>query len=289
MATNPELDTVSGQNTTGHEWDGIKELNTPLPKWWVWVFMITIVWAIGYWVVMPAWPTMSGYTQGALGYSSRASLAKTLDEVEAGRETWMARLQEASVSEVAEDRELLNYAMAGGKFLFAENCAPCHGAGGAGGPGYPALVDDEWIWGGGVDDIHATILYGVRSEHPETRFNEMPAYGRDGLLTQDEINDVAEYVLSLSGNAGDAAAAERGQQTFDEQCIACHGDGGTGMAILGGPALDNNIWLYGGGKADIVQQINNPFHGVMPAWVDRLDATAIKQLAVYVHSLGGGQ
>lgn len=289
MATNPELDTVSGRTTTGHEWDGIKELNTPLPKWWVWVFIITIVWSIGYWVVMPAWPTMNGYTQGMLDWSSRAKLANTLDEVEAGRASWMERLQEASVTEIAEDRELLNYAMAGGKFLFAENCAPCHGSGGAGGPGYPTLVDDEWIWGGSLDDIHTTIMYGVRNDNPNTRFNEMPAYGRDGLLTQAEINDVAEYVLSLSGSATDQAAAERGAETFNTQCIACHGDGGAGMAMLGGPPLNNAIWLYEGGKEGIVKQLNNPRHGVMPAWVERLDETAIKQLAVYVHSLGGGQ
>lgn len=281
-----ETDALTGTETTGHEWDGIKELNTPLPRWWLWVFYATIIWGIGYYIAYPAWPSLSGYTKGVLGYSSRENLVKDLEAVQVSRAVWLDRFTTTSVDDIAKDPELLQFAMAGGAFVFGENCAPCHGSGGAGAPGYPVLADDDWIWGGTLDDIYQTIKYGIRSKHDDTRYSEMIAFGADEILEPAQISAVADYVLSLSG-AG--AANEEGAQIFEEQCTACHGEDGTGLAELGGPNLTDDIWLFGGSKDAIVAQIDKPKHGVMPAWVGRLDDAAIKQAAIYVHSLGGGQ
>lgn len=289
MADNKEIDQVSGTETTGHEWDGIKELNTPLPRWWLWTFYATCLWALAYWVVMPAWPLVSSYTTGVLGYSSREQLAQSLVEARAAQAQYLDRIEQASLSEITNDRELLDFALAGGESAFAVNCSQCHGLGAAGFTGFPNLNDDDWIWGGSLEAIHQTIQYGVRSEHDETRFNEMPAFGRDEILDREQINDVAEYVLSLSGSETDPAAAQRGSEIFAEQCAACHGEDGTGIPDLGAPNLTDAIWLYGGDKADVMETVTNSRSGMMPAWTGRLDDTTIKQLAVYVHSLGGGE
>lgn len=289
MAHNKEVDQVSGTETTGHEWDGIKELNTPLPRWWLWTFYATCLWALAYWVVMPAWPLVSSYTKGVVGYSSRAQLADSMAAARAAQAGYLDRIEQASLAEITDDRELLDFALAGGESAFAVNCSQCHGLGAAGSTGYPNLNDDNWIWGGTLDAIHQTIQYGIRSEHDETRFNEMPAFGRDQILEGGQINDVAEYVLSLSGSETDPTAAQRGAEVFAEQCTACHGEDGTGIQDLGAPNLTDAIWLYGGDKADVVYTVTNSRSGMMPAWTGRLDDTTIKQLAVYVHSLGGGE
>jgi len=281
-----ETDTLTGTETTGHEWDGIKELNTPLPRWWLYTFYVTIVWAFGYFVLYPAWPSFSGYTKGMLGYSSRGQLEQTLDEVKAGRAGWIEKFEAADVNDILQDQELLRFAMAGGRTIFADNCAPCHGAGGAGGDGYPVLADDDWIWGGTADAIYTTLLYGIRSGHEDARESEMLAFGADEYLEPEQIEQVSEYVMSLSGQG---EATEEGATIFEENCAACHGEDGTGMKELGAPNLTDGIWLYGGGKEAVMAQVNQPQHGVMPAWTGRLDDVSIKQVAVYVHSLGGGQ
>ncbi|MBC7951980.1 MAG: cytochrome-c oxidase, cbb3-type subunit III [Rhodospirillaceae bacterium] len=283
-----EKDSVSGQYTTGHEWDGIKELNTPLPKWWVYVFWATVIWAIAYWVAMPAWPTVNGYTQGMLGYSSRGDLDNELKLQKAARSQWLTKMQAASVEDIAKDKTLLNYAMVGGKIAFGDNCAPCHGTGGVGVAGaYPRLADDEWIWGGTLADIAQTIKYGVRNTNANSHVSEMPKFGADALLTKEQIDQVADYVVSLASKA--PAAGSPGEAIFAEQCVACHQDGGVGSKDVGAPALNNNIWLYKGGKDGVVAQIASPKHGAMPAWSERLDEATIKMLTVYVHSLGGGK
>jgi cytochrome c oxidase cbb3-type subunit III len=289
VAENKEVDQVSGTETTGHEWDGIKELNTPLPRWWLWTFYATCIWALGYWIVMPAWPLISSHTTGVIGYSSRANLADSMSAARAAQSQYLERIEQASLTEITRDRELLEFALAGGGSAFAVNCSQCHGLGASGFAGYPNLNDDDWIWGGTLEAIADTIRYGIRSEHPDTRFNMMPAFGTDGILERGQINDVAEYVLSLSNAATDASAAARGEEIFLEQCAACHMDDGGGSHDLGAPDLTNAIWLYGGDKADIVTTISQSRAGMMPAWTGRLDETTIKQLAVYVHSLGGGQ
>jgi len=287
-----EHDVVSGQNTTGHEWDGIKELNTPLPKWWVYVFWACVIWSIGYWVAMPTWPTTSDYSRGMLGYSSRAELGKDLAEQKQARSQWLSKLEAASVEDIAKDKTLLNYALAGGKIAFGENCSACHGSGGVGVAGnYPRLADDEWIWGGTLADIHQTIQYGVRNENSESRQSEMLAFGTGDALDKTQVDQLADYVLSLSSKT--PAAGSPGEAIFAERCTACHAEGGIGTKELGAPALNNTIWLFKGdketAKQGVINQITKPRHGSMPAWAGRLDAATIKMLAVYVHSLGGGK
>jgi cytochrome c oxidase cbb3-type subunit 3 len=290
MADHNEIDSVSGKTTTGHEWDGIKELNTPLPRWWVMTFYACIVWAIGYWVVYPAWPLVSGYTSGMLNYSSRADVAVELANLEKIRGDKMVTLGAASLADIEKDPALLALARARGKTVFGDNCAPCHGTGAAGAKGYPNLNDDDWLWGGTLNQIMETIQFGARSGHPKTHEGQMLAFGKDGTLKKDEIVTVANFVRSLSGlstrQGYDAAA---GKKIFAENCTTCHGDAGKGNPELGAPNLTDKIWLYGSDEATIIETVTNGRAGVMPAGVGRLDPSTIKAMAVYVHSLGGGK
>jgi len=290
MSEHHDVDSVSGRSTTGHEWDGIKELNTPLPRWWVLTFYATILWAIGYWIVYPAWPLVTSYTSGLLHYSSRASVAEELANLEKVRGEKMKVLGTAALSDIEKDPALLGLARARGKTVFADNCAPCHGTGGAGAKGYPNLNDDDWLWGGTLDQISQTIQFGVRSGNPKAHESQMLAFGRDGILKNEEIVTVANYVRSLSGlstaRGYDAAA---GKKIFEANCVSCHGEGGKGNPEMGAPNLSDQIWLYGGDEASIVETVTNGRAGVMPAWTGRLDAVTIKALTVFVHSLGGGK
>jgi cytochrome c oxidase cbb3-type subunit 3 len=287
MPTKVEKDAVTGQDTTGHEWDGIKELNTPLPKWWLYVLYATIVWSVVWWFLFPSWPWGPGYFHGLTGANQRVEYEARMAQAREGQAAYFNQIAAASLDQINQDPKLLSFALAGGGAAFADNCAPCHGLGGAGQGHYPTLADDSWIWGGTLDDIYTTIQHGIRSNDPDTRFNEMPAFG--DILSRDEINAVAEYVLSLSGRSDNPELATQGKTIFADQCAVCHGEQGQGMQELGAPNLSDQIWLYGGDKADIVAQITRPQHGVMPAWSGRLDPETIKTLAVYVHSLGGGQ
>ena len=289
MPTKIEKDALTGKTTTGHEWDGIKELNTPLPKWWLYLLYATIAWSAVWWLLYPSWPWLSGYFGGIIGANQRLELVERMAVAEAEQAQFLERIGAASLDQIAQDPELANFALVGGNAAFADNCAPCHGLGGAGQGFYPNLADDAWLWGGTLDEIHTTILYGIRSDHGNARFSEMPAFGALGMLSRSEINDVAEHVLALSGRSDDAEAAARGAPIFAEQCASCHGEQGAGIQQLGAPALDDAIWLYGGTKEEIVAQIYAPRHGVMPAWTGRLEPETLKILATYVHSLGGGQ
>jgi cytochrome c oxidase cbb3-type subunit 3 len=289
MPTKVEKDAITGQETTGHEWDGLKELNTPLPKWWLYVMYATIGFSVIWWLLYPSWPWVNTYFPGILGYSQRQALDQTMAETAAARSAFQARLAATPLNKIAADPQLMAFAYAGGQAAFNDNCAPCHGLGGAGQGSYPSLADDSWLWGGTLDAIQTTIQHGVRSGDPEARSNQMPAFGADQMLDRGQIDDVASYVLSLSGQPQDAEAAKRGSAIFAEQCAACHGQDGKGSQELGAPNLSDDIWLYGGTKADIVRQVYQPRHGVMPAWAGRLDPVTIKSLAIYVHALGGGQ
>ncbi len=290
MARNPEIDADSGRPTTGHEWDGIKELNTPLPRWWVWLFAATIVWSFGYWVVYPAFPLVTSYTAGMFGFSSRGQVAADVGELQKLRADKAGALQRVALSEIENDPVLLALARAQGKAAFGNNCAPCHGLGATGARGYPNLNDDDWIWGGTLEDIHRTIEFGVRTNHPDTRMSMMLAFGKDGMLKRDEIVAVANYVRSLSGlPLRSGVDLDAGKRIFVENCAQCHAEDGSGNAELGAPNLADQIWLYGSDEATIVDVITNGRASVMPAWVDRLDPVTIKALAVYVHSLGGGK
>jgi cytochrome c oxidase cbb3-type subunit 3 len=285
-----EIDDISGTETTGHEWDGIKELNTPLPRWWLWTFYATIVFALGYMIAYPAWPLINGATPGLLGYSSRAELLREVDTARTAQSAQLEKVKTLPLEEIRKDSDLLQFAVAGGRAAFRVNCIQCHGSGAAGGKGYPNLNDDDWLWGGTLDQIHATLLHGIRhTGDPDTRQSPMPAFGADGILKPEQISDVAEYALRLSGQTFDPEAATRGVTVYTENCVACHGEAGEGMREFGGPRLADPIALYVADKASIVAQITRPRHGVMPAWNTRLDEVTIKQLAIYVHSLGGGE
>ena len=286
---NVETDDATGVETTGHEWDGIKELNNPLPKWWLYTFYACIVWGLGYMIAYPAWPLLDSYTKGLLGYSQRAVVTSEVVKARQAQAKFRDEIAKTPIEKIKSKPELLRFAMAGGKAAFGDNCAPCHGRGAQGAPGYPNLNDDDWLWGGKITDIKQTIEHGIRAADEDTRSNDMPKFGIDGLLEAAQINDVAEYVLSLTGKSTDKAAAQKGKVIFEEQCAACHGDKGQGMPELGGPRLNDAIWLYGSSKEDIVRQIKIGRGGLMPAWASRLDPVTIKSLAVYVHSLGGGQ
>src|SRR5271154_7304473 len=276
--------------TTGHEWDGIQELNTPLPRWWLWLFYATIVWAIGYWIVYPAWPLVSSYTNGVFNWHTRSAVATQLAELQQQRGPMMTKLASASLQEIESTPELLDFARALGRRAFADNCAPCHGAGGGGAKGYPNLTDDDWLWGGKLTDIEQTIRHGVRSGDDQGRQGAMPAFGRDGMLKEDDIAPAADYVLSLSGlPATPGADAARGAKVFADNCAVCHGPLGKGNRQMGAPNLTDKIWLYGSDRKAIVDGIQNGHGGVMPAWGGKLDDVTIKALTVYVHTFGGGE
>ena len=284
-----EIDHHSGTETTGHEWDGIKELNTPLPRWWLWIFAACVVWAIGYWVLMPAWPLANGYTHGLLNHSQRNDVVAALAALKKDRGRYEAELGRTPLKAIESNPDLLQFTLAEGKSAFGDNCAPCHGAGGQGRKGYPNLNDDVWIWGGTLDDILHTITVGVRSTSPETRQSQMPAWGRDGILKTDQIDDLTEYVVSLAHRPANPAAVARARKTFAENCASCHGADGKGNRAMGAPDLTAGIYLYGSERSDIRDQIWNGRGGVMPTWGGRLPPVTIKALAVYVHSLGGGE
>jgi cytochrome c oxidase cbb3-type subunit 3 len=285
-----ELDKVSGRTTTGHEWDGIQELNTPLPRWWILTFYACIIWSVGYWLVYPTWPLVQSYTKGWINYSSRADVAVELANLEAIRGGKMVALANASLADIEKDPALLAIARAKGKVVFGDNCAACHGSGGAGAKGFPNLNDDDWLWGGSLDQILQTLQYGVRSGHAEAHEGQMLAFGQSGTLNKDEIVTVANYVRSLSGlSTRPGADLAAGQKIFSENCVVCHGDNAKGNQELGAPNLTDKIWLYGSDEATIIETVTNGRAGVMPAWSGRLDPATIKAMAVYVHSLGGGK
>jgi cytochrome c oxidase cbb3-type subunit 3 len=293
MAEPRERDAHSGTETTGHEWDGLKELDTPLPRWWLYIFYGTIVISIVYWVLMPAWPLANGYTPGTLNFSDRRNVAAEISMLESARGPMFQRLADASSADIAGNPELQEFARAAGESVFGDYCATCHGSGGAGAPGFPVLADDVWIWGGTMADIEHTLRVGIRADHPETRNSIMPAYGRDGLLTAGQISDVVEYVIAMSAArqrlAPDMAASSRGAVVYREQCAACHGSAGAGDRALGAPSLVDDVWLYGGAREEIRRQVELGRGGVMPSWEARFDPGVIRALAFYVHQMGGGE
>ncbi|MEX0347777.1 MAG: cytochrome-c oxidase, cbb3-type subunit III [Rhizobiaceae bacterium] len=285
-----EFDAFTGTQTTGHEWDGIKELDTPMPKWWLWTFYATILFSIGYMIYYPAIPLVEGSTMGISGQTNRAALRQETAVVEEARREIVAGIESKELDDIRSDDQLNRFALAGGASLFKVHCSQCHGSGAAGSPGYPNLNDDDWIWGGDVASIYTTIKHGVRDESDDdTRYSEMPAFGTDEVLEDTEIASIAEYVLKISGQEFDAAQATSGEALFVDNCAACHGETGLGDREQGAPNLADAISLYGADRAKLIAQMNQPKHGVMPAWGSRLTEAGIKQLAIYVHGLGGGE
>lgn len=282
------IDEISGVETTGHEWDGIKELNNPLPRWWVWTFYATIVWSLGYMIAYPAWPLITSATTGVLGYSSRQELSNEMLAAADSQADQLQAIREMSLPDILADDNLRRFAVAAGAAAYKVNCSQCHGSGAQGTAGYPNLNDDDWLWGGDIEAIHQTIAHGIRfAGDDDTRISEMPAFGE--ILDPDEVKQVAAYVVSLSDTPSDAALAETGATVFADNCASCHAEDGTGNRELGAPNLADAIWFYGSSESEIAAQIRLPKHGVMPGWSTRLGDTTIKQLAVYVHSLGGGE
>ncbi len=285
--TPPQIDQATGQEMKDHEWDGIVELDTPLPRWWLWTFYITIVWGVAYTIAYPAWPMISSATQGVLGYSSRAEVADSIAQAEADRAGITAQIAETPFVEIAANQELDDFARAGGAAIFRTYCSQCHGAGAAGAVGYPNLVDDDWLWGGDPEAIAATIRHGIRWEDDDdTRYSEMPAFGRDQILSRAEIEAVADHVLSLSGQA---TSTPEGATLYADNCAACHGDAGGGDREQGAPNLADAIWLYGADREAVITSITNARFGVMPSWNTRLTEAEIRQVTHYVHGLGGGE
>lgn len=285
-----QIDEFSGVSTTGHEWDGIKELDNPMPRWWLIIYYATIVWAGAYVIAYPAWPLISTATTGLLGYSSRSEMKAEFAAANAAKADYIAAIASKSVTEILADDKLRTFAAAAGAAAFKVNCVQCHGSGAQGSPGYPNLNDDVWLWGGKPQDIQQTIAHGIRfAEDPDTRVSEMPAFG--DMLKPQEITQVANYVASLSGKAGETSATDiaAGKELYAQNCSSCHGDEGKGNQEVGAPNLTDAIWFYGSTPAAIAAQIKAPKHGVMPAWGVRLGDTAVKELTVYVHSLGGGE
>lgn len=284
MAADRERDTVTGTSTTGHEWDGIRELDTPLPSWWLYTFYATILFAAVWCVLYPAIPGIDGL----LGHTNRRDVAQSLKAAADLQAPMVDRIRALPIEEVRKDPKLLAFSRTGGRAAFNNNCAACHQSGGAGARGFPNLADDEWLWGGTLADIERTIRYGIRSEHDKARLSVMPRFGADGMMTPAQIDDVVEHVLALSRQSHDAARAARGAALFVEQCAACHQRDGSGNREMGAPALNDQIWLYGGKRADIHESIFYSRAAAMPAWEGRLDEATIKMLTLYVHGLGGG-
>ena len=286
-----QLDSITGQTTTAHEWDGICELNTPLPRWWLWTFYASILFAVVYWVLYPAWPLATTFSHGVLGFSSRGQVAEDLQAIHAQRAQTEAGLEKASVTEIVADKKLLGLALAHGKAAFAEDCAPCHGSGGQGAKGYRNLTNEDWLWGGTLDDIQTTITHGIRADYDkDTRSSAMPAFGRDGILKPEEIHQVASYVRTLSKLAPEPGVdVDAGKKIFADNCAVCHGDDGKGNLAIGSANLTDGLQLYGGDFKDLIQTITFARNSTMPAWGARLDPVTIKALAVFVHSLGAGQ
>jgi cytochrome c oxidase cbb3-type subunit 3 len=284
---NKRIDKATGTSTVGHEWDGIEELDTPMPRWWLWSFYASIVFALAYAIAYPAWPLLERGTTGVLGWTSRGQLARDTAEQQSRQAGLLRTIAPLPIERLPDHPELMRAAVAGGRAAFKVNCVQCHGAGAAGSKGYPNLNDDDWLWGGDLKSIEYTIIHGARQPgDAQTHVSQMPAFGRDGILTPAQISQIADHVLSLSGKARDNAA---GAQLFEQNCAVCHGATGTGNRLVGAPNLADAIWLYGGTKEDIAAQVTNPQHGAMPAWGGRLDPVTIKMLTAYVHSLGGGE
>lgn len=290
MADNKRIDEPTGTETMGHEWDGIEELNTPLPRWWLWAFYASIAWAIVYVVLYPAWPLISSATQGTLGWSSRGQLEQELEAERARKAPPLRAIAATPIEQIANNPQLMQAAVEGGRSAFKTSCVQCHGSGAAGSAGYPNLNDDDWLWGGDMKSILFTIQHGVRQPgHEATRMSQMPAFGRDGILQPAQIADLTAYVRTISGQQKGDTAARRGSELFAANCAACHGNDGSGNRSIGAPNLRDSIWLYGSDADTIAATITNSRYGVMPQWGNRLDPVTLKMLAAYVHSLGGGE
>jgi len=295
-------------HTTGHAWDGdLQEYNNPLPAWWVYTFYATVIFAIVYWTIYPSWPFGKGWIGGMSNityvnsagetkthsWNTRALLLADLNQAAAAQKPYFDKVAAMSYEQIAKDPDMNGFILSAGKALFADNCAPCHQAGGQGKVGFfPNLTDDDWLYGGAFDKIHETLMDGRRGHMPA--FNE--------VLAGEQIDQLANYVAKQSGIGHDAAKAAAGDALFHSEtaaCYYCHGADAKGRKDVGAPNLTDNIWLWAdvpaaegdAGKVAAIRGVigNGLNKGVMPAWAGRLSPEQIKVLTVYVHELGGGQ
>jgi cytochrome c oxidase cbb3-type subunit 3 len=283
-----KVDEETGVETTGHSWDGIQELNNPLPRWWLWTFYLTIIWGIGYTIAYPAWPMISGATAGVLGWSTRENVANDIAEHDGQNANLVAALLQADMTTLPENADLNRYAVARGGAVFRAQCSQCHGSGAAGAVGYPNLLDDDWLWGGEMEQIIYSVTHGIRNENdPDAHWSQMPAFG--DVFTKEETAATVEYLVSLSSSEFDSNLAEEGTILFLDNCAACHGDNAMGDRTLGAPNLADAIWLYGGDRKALTYSVENARFGVMPAWGQRLSEADVRAVSAYVHALGGGE
>jgi cytochrome c oxidase cbb3-type subunit 3 len=286
------IDEATGTKTVGHEWDGIEELDTPMPRWWLWTFYLCILFSAVYVVLYPAWPLVEKGTEGVLGWTSRGQLAEEISVADQARTSVNEQLAMIPIERLPEDSALMQQAVAGGRAAFLVNCVQCHGSGAAGSmassslaKGYPNLNDDDWLWGGDLKAIEYTLTHGIRQQGDDmTRFSQMPPF--NGVFEDAQIEGLVDHVLALTGKAKPSAV---GAQLYTDNCAQCHGEAGLGDRVQGAPNLADAIWLYGGTRAEVKRQILAPRNGMMPKWNGRLDPVTIKMLAAYVHSLGGGE
>lgn len=284
-------DPVTGRMTTGHEWNGIEELDTPIPRVVLFFLATTTLFAVIYWLLMPAWPLGWSYTKGLLGIDQRAVVTEQVREAAAERASWTARIAAAPFAEVSADPALMRHVRDTGRTLFADNCAVCHGTEGRGGPGFPNLAAGSWLWGGTPEAIAETIRVGINGTAKDTRASQMMAFGRDGVLQREQVLAVVSYVRSLSGQKlaeAEQARVPAGKEIFTANCVACHGPEGKGLHDLGAPDLTDANWIYGGDEQSVFNSVHGGRQGHMPSWEGRLSPTDIKLLALYVGTLAGG-
>lgn len=279
-----ERDKFSGYMTTGHDWNGIKELNSPIPRIVLWFLLVTHLYAVVTWVLVPSWPLWNTYTTGLLGGNQQTAVAADIAAATAARGDWTLALATNDFGSIRSNPNLMARALITAEPLFGQNCQVCHGTNGIGGPGFPRLSDDIWLWGGTAEEIETTLRYGINSPHPDTRYAQMPAFGRDELLTGAQINTLTDYVLTLGAGITPNDTSE-GALLFQENCAACHGENGKGVEGVGAPNLTDSDWIYGGDAATIRFGLVNGRQGVMPAWEPRLSAAEIRMLALYVEGL----
>lgn len=288
-----ERDAVTGRETTGHEWNGIKELDTPIPRGVLMFLIVTHIWAITWWFFVPAWPLGTTYTRGLLGVDQRTTVEARVVDGQQQRSAWAARLESEPYDAIMADEALMQTVRLTGRQLFGDNCAACHGRDGKGGANYPDLTDDDWLWGGGPELIEQTMRVGINTAHPDTRIAQMPAFGRDEMLDREQVRNVAAYVYSLTNP--DYSTPENldrinaGREVFVATCAACHGENAEGNREVGAPNLTDARWLYGGNLDTIIASVHGGRQGHMPTWDERLTTAEIRTLALYVHDLGTQQ
>jgi cytochrome c oxidase cbb3-type subunit 3 len=281
-----DRDPLTGHQTTGHEWNGITELNTRVPRA-VWFFIIvTHIWALVVWILLPAWPLVTTYTKGILGLDQREEVAAKIVAANVARANWADRIATLPADDILDDPELMLRVTGTANQLFGDNCAGCHGRNAAGGPGFPSLIDAAWLWGGDADTIMETLRVGINATHPDTRWAQMPAFGRDDILPREDIRIVVDYVQSLSGTGGPPDRIAAGADIFANNCASCHGENGAGNMDIGAPNLTDDFWIYGGDDATMFDTIWQGRQGWMPAWEDRMTETERKILTVYIQQLG---